>query len=216
MNLWSKRNRRRQSRFSPWQMMLERLESRTLLSATIAAPAAQTTLEATPKVIAGMLFTSSVSPVTVTLSVTNGTLTLNSAVASGVVAGEITGNGTAFVSISSSVSNINTTLANATGLTYLPNADFSGTDSLAININNLTDSVNATTAMTITLVNDAPSFTKGADQTVLEDAGAQSTASFASAISAGPNESSQTVDFQLTNNHNEYFSVQPTISASGT
>ena len=38
----------------------------------------------------------------------------------------------------------------------------------------------------VTAVNDAPSFIKGADQTVLEDAGAQTVAGWATAISAGP------------------------------
>ena len=51
-------------------------------------------------------------------------------------------------------------------------------------------------------MNDAPSFTKGADQTVLEDAGAQSVSGWATAISAGPNESGQTVTFEVTGNTN--------------
>ena len=40
--------------------------------------------------------------------------------------------------------------------------------------------------ITVTGVNDAPSFTKGADQTVLEDAGAQTVPGWATAIDAGP------------------------------
>ena len=58
------------------------------------------------------------------------------------------------------------------------------------------------------LVNDAPSFTKGADQTVNEDAGAQSVSGWATAISKGPaNESGQAVDFIVTNNNNALFST---------
>ena len=65
-------------------------------------------------------------------------------------------------------------------------------------------------------MNDAPSFTKGADQTVNEDAGSQTVAGWATAISAGPNEASQTVSFTVTNNNNSLFSVQPAVSPTGT
>jgi hypothetical protein len=70
----------------------------------------------------------------------------------------------------------------------------------------------------ITAVNDAPSFTKGADQTVNEDAGAQSVAGWATAISAGPaDESGQAVSFVITGNSNSsLFSAAPAVSASGT
>jgi large repetitive protein len=70
--------------------------------------------------------------------------------------------------------------------------------------------------ITVTAVNDAPSFTKGADQTVNEDAGAQTVNNWASDISAGPNESGQTLTFQVTNDNNALFSNQPAISADGT
>jgi hypothetical protein len=69
----------------------------------------------------------------------------------------------------------------------------------------------------VTAVNDAPSFTKGNDVTVLEDSGAYSQANWATAISAGPaDESSQTVSFNVTNNNNALFSAQPAVDASGT
>ena len=52
-------------------------------------------------------------------------------------------------------------------------------------------------------VNDAPSFTKGADVTVNEDAGAQTVAGWATARSAGPaDESAQTLSFEITSNSN--------------
>ena len=65
-------------------------------------------------------------------------------------------------------------------------------------------------------VNDAPSFVKGADQTVLEDSGPHSVAGWATSISAGPsNESGQTVAFTALNDNNALFSVQPAISPTG-
>src|SRR5262249_4652990 len=71
--------------------------------------------------------------------------------------------------------------------------------------------------ITVTGVNDAPSFTKGADQTGNEDAGPQIVPNWATAISAGPNESGQTVSFVVTNNTNSgLFSVGPAVSSTGT
>ena len=56
----------------------------------------------------------------------------------------------------------------------------------------LIDSNLAPVTITVNPVNDAPSFTKGADQTVNEDAGAQSVTGWATAISSGPaNESAR-------------------------
>ena len=69
----------------------------------------------------------------------------------------------------------------------------------------------------MTPVNDTPGFTKGADQTVNEDASAQSVAAWATGIIAGPaNESGQTVNFLVSNNNNGLFSAQPAIAANGT
>ncbi|MCA1708953.1 MAG: cadherin-like domain-containing protein, partial [Actinobacteria bacterium] len=77
-------------------------------------------------------------------------------------------------------------------------------------------SAQKTVTVTVDAVNDAPSFTKGPDQTKDEDAGAQTVDDWATAISAGPNESNQTVDFQLTNDNNDLFSAQPQVAPNGT
>ena len=61
-------------------------------------------------------------------------------------------------------------------------------------------SASQTFTITVTAVNDAPSFTKGANQTALEDAAAQTVTGWATAISAGPaDESAQTVSFSCSN-----------------
>src|SRR5207247_822061 len=74
-----------------------------------------------------------------------------------------------------------------------------------------------TFTITVTAVNDVPSFTKGADQTLLEDPGAQSVTAWATTISAGPaNEATQTLNFIVSNNNTTLFSGQPAVSASGT
>ncbi|MEP0940017.1 MAG: gliding motility-associated C-terminal domain-containing protein [Cyclobacteriaceae bacterium] len=68
----------------------------------------------------------------------------------------------------------------------------------------------------VNAVNDVPGFTKGNDQSMDEDAGAQTVNSWATGISAGPaNENSQTVSFNVSNDNNALFSVQPDVDASG-
>lgn len=65
--------------------------------------------------------------------------------------------------------------------------------------------------------NDAPSFTAGADQTALEDAGAQTVVGWSTDISPGPtDEAAQIVSFAVTGNSNpSLFSAAPTVSADG-
>ena len=59
-----------------------------------------------------------------------------------------------------------------------------------------------TAAIAVTAVNDVPSFTKGADQAVLEDAGAQSVAGWATSISSGAaDEAAQALTFLVTTNN---------------
>ena len=68
--------------------------------------------------------------------------------------------------------------------------------------------------ITITAVNDAPSFSLPADpdQTVPQDAGPQMVAGFATAISAGPSdEVAQTVTFGLTTTNDALFATLPSI-----
>ena len=70
----------------------------------------------------------------------------------------------------------------------------------------------------ITAVNDTPSFTIGADQTVIEDAGPQSVSGWATNVTAGaPDEDgTQTITFNVTNNTNTaLFSTQPAVDSSG-
>jgi hypothetical protein len=64
--------------------------------------------------------------------------------------------------------------------------------------------------------NQAPSFVKGPDVTVAEDAGAQTIPNWATSISAGPGESSQTVTFLVSTDNPSLFSAAPAIDASGT
>ncbi|MDX1461075.1 MAG: Ig-like domain-containing protein [Xanthomonadales bacterium] len=112
-----------------------------------------------------------------------------------------------------------TAVVNGNGtFTYDPDPNFCGADSFTYKVNDGTaDSNTATVSITVTCVNDAPSFTKGADENVNEDAGAQTVVGWATEISPGPaNEAGQTVSFNVSNDNNALFSVQPAVSPTGT
>jgi hypothetical protein len=75
----------------------------------------------------------------------------------------------------------------------------------------------ATFTITVTVghVNQPPTFAAAGNQTVLEDAGAQSV-QWATAISPGPpSESGQTVSFSTSNDNAALFSTQPGLGSSG-
>ena len=116
------------------------------------------------------------------------------------------------------------TLNNDGSFTYTPDANYNNTaanpDTFTYKANDGTaDSIVATVNITVNAVNDVPSFTKGADQSVNEDAGAQSVSGWATNISAGPSdESGQQVSFEATNDNPSLFTAagQRAISSDGT
>ncbi|MBU0484089.1 MAG: hypothetical protein KKB30_06200 [Proteobacteria bacterium] len=98
----------------------------------------------------------------------------------------------------------------APGVTVLTSFTLTPDDGTALG------SADGSTLVTTTGVNDAPSFTKGADQTVNEDSGSQSVPAWATGLSPGPvNEAGQGLSFILSNNNNLLFSVQPALAPSG-
>lgn len=102
-------------------------------------------------------------------------------------------------------------------ITYTPEPDFWGSDTFTYRAYNGTVySAPATVTVTVTPVNDAPSFTAGADVTVAEDSGAYA-APWASAVSAGPaNESAQDIEFTVQADDTSLFAVQPAVADDGT
>ncbi len=78
-----------------------------------------------------------------------------------------------------------------------------------------TFTINVTPASVV--VNQAPTFTAGPNQSVSQDSGAQTVSKWAKNISAGPaSESGQTLTFSVTTSNDALFSVKPSIAADGT
>jgi hypothetical protein len=110
-------------------------------------------------------------------------------------------------------------------LTYTPAANANGTATITITLSDNGGTANGgadtsaaqTFTITVNAVNDAPSFTVGPNQTILEDSGPQTVNPWATSISPGPaDEASQTVAFTITGNTNvALFSAGPTISPAG-
>jgi len=157
-------------------------------------------------------------PLKLTLTATNGTLTLSGITGLAFTQGD--GTADAAMTFTGEIAAIQAALA---GLRFTPTAEFSGPATITVTSDDQggtggapqsdTDSV----AVTVLSVNDAPTFTRGADQTVNEDAGAQIVPGWATAISPGPaNESGQTVSFQVTTDNNSLFAVLPAVSPTGT
>jgi hypothetical protein len=110
-------------------------------------------------------------------------------------------------------------------LTYTPAADANGVATVTVTArddggttNGGSDTSSPAAAFTITIapVNDAPTFTAGADQVSLLGASA-TVPGWATGISAGPaDEASQNVSFTVSVSNPGLFAVQPTIAPDGT
>ena len=119
------------------------------------------------------------------------------------------------------VPNANITFPDTSGtnrsLLVTPAANQNGSATITVTVSDGSLTASDTFVLTVTAVNDAPSFTKGANQTGAANAGARTVAGWATAISDGPaDEVGQTETFTVTNDSNVLFTVQPAVSAAGT
>ncbi|MGE4219892.1 MAG: beta strand repeat-containing protein, partial [Alphaproteobacteria bacterium] len=118
-----------------------------------------------------------VTDISVTLTVGRGGLTLDTTVTGGLAADEITGNGSATVTLTGSVDQINATLGALNGVLYRGAVNFNGSDTLSVAVNDLGNSgsggalsaVVQTMNITVDPVNDAPTATAAATATGNED-----------------------------------------------
>jgi len=109
-------------------------------------------------------------------------------------------------------------------LTYTPAPDAFGSTVVTVplqdnggTVNGGVDTTTKTFSITLLAVNDAPMFTKGADQITRINAGPQLISGWASGLSVGPaNEVGQTLTFSVTTSNSALFAIAPSIEpASG-
>jgi uncharacterized repeat protein (TIGR01451 family) len=102
-------------------------------------------------------------------------------------------------------------------LTITPAANMNGAATVTVSVSDGVSTTSTSFGLTVNAVNDAPSFTPGAGQTVLEDAGQQTLNGWASNISPGPfGEGNQTLTFTVTNDNPTLFTAVPTLSSNST
>jgi VCBS repeat-containing protein len=102
-------------------------------------------------------------------------------------------------------------------VTITPAADLVGSSTITVTVSDGTLTAFDTFTLTVNPVNDPPSFTKGADQTLNEDPGPIIVSNWATAILPGPaDEAGQTLIFLVTNDNPSLFSTAPAINSAGT
>lgn len=92
---------------------------------------------------------------------------------------------------------------------------FGGPVTITVTVDDGTETTDETFDVTVTPVNDAPSFTGGADVSVAIDAGAQQVAGWATGMSAGPFEDAQGYTFVVTAADSRRFSTVPAVAEDG-
>jgi VCBS repeat-containing protein len=109
------------------------------------------------------------------------------------------------------------TLSANGGFIYTPDSNYHGPDSFMYYAHDTVQRAVAPTTVTITVtpINDPPSFTAGQSQSLSDDSGAQIIDDWATGIAVGPPNESQTVSFLVGNNNEAIFAVQPAINSAG-
>ena len=154
----------------------------------------------------------------VTLAAANGVLSRSTA---GLVFTTGTGTNNATMTFTGSIASVNNALDETT---FAPAPNFNGAASVTLTTDDLgntgtggAQSDSDTVAIAVTAVNDAPSFSAGANQSVAEDSGPATVPNWATGISAGPaDESGQALNFVATNDNAALFSAQPAVAPNGT
>lgn len=100
-------------------------------------------------------------------------------------------------------------------VTVIPAPDRTGRVTITVKVADGMATATESYLLTINPVNDAPSFTKGPNLVVDEDAGSQTFRDWATNISAGPFEVDQRVTFEVNTDNPSLFAVPPVLSPTG-
>ncbi len=100
-------------------------------------------------------------------------------------------------------------------VTVTPAADQNGGAAIRITVSDGVTTGFDEFVLTVNPVNDAPSFTKGPDQSVVQDQGSQTVTGWASDLATGADEA-QALSFVVTTDNDALFSAPPAVSPTGT
>ncbi|MBW4598802.1 MAG: tandem-95 repeat protein [Calothrix sp. FI2-JRJ7] len=155
------------------------------------------------------------NPVQVKVIANNGILTWNDSKTLTTAQGK----GTGTVTLTGILTDIN---ADLNGLTFKPSTNFNGFTAIQVITNDQGSTgdgqawqTSSNIGVIVNPVNDVPSFTKGSDITVNEDAGLQQIVGWATRINIGAANESQSLQFNVRNSDNALFAEQPRISVNG-
>ena len=126
------------------------------------------------------------------------------------------------VTVTASSSNTNLVTVSVSGDTtnrtvaLTPAANANGSATITVVANDGGASSTNTFSLTVTAVNDVPSFTLSTNRIgILEDVGTTTVSNFVTGISRGPtNEATQTLTFLVTTTNTAFFSTQPTLNTT--
>ncbi|RUT05013.1 hypothetical protein DSM106972_038340 [Dulcicalothrix desertica PCC 7102] len=155
------------------------------------------------------------NPVQVKVIANNGILTWNDSKTLTTAQGK----GTGTVTLTGKLTDIN---ADLNGLTFKPSTNFIGFTAIQVITNDQGSTgdgraweVSSNIGVVVNPVNDVPSFTKGSDIPVNEDAGLQQITGWATRVNTGAANESQSLQFNVRNSDNALFAEQPRISVNG-
>ncbi|MBY0514738.1 MAG: cadherin-like domain-containing protein, partial [Gemmataceae bacterium] len=164
------------------------------------------TNEDTPLTITGLSVTDAdagAANVRVTLAVDHGTVVVRTNVAGGVVAGQVSANGSGAVTLDAPLAAVNATLA--AGVVYTPSQDFFGNNTLTVTSDDLGNTGGPAgvdvdpLVIVVASLNDAPTFAVNVPTITLdEDASATTVSGVTSGASPGPaDEAGQTLSWSV-------------------
>lgn len=155
------------------------------------------------------------NPVQVKVIANNGILTWNESKTLTTAQGK----GTGTVTLTGKLTDIN---ADLNGLTFKPSTNFIGFTAIQVITNDQGSTgdgqawqTSSNIGVVVNPVNDVPSFTKGSNITVNEDAGLQQIAGWATRVNTGAADESQSLQFNVRNSDSALFAEQPRISING-
>jgi hypothetical protein len=120
---------------SAWSLVTTSQQSPLVQGPVVTAPSGISAAKQTAQDLSGVQLSdpdAGNAPLTLHLTAVHGALTVNTQLSSGLDSAQVTGNGTANVSVTASIATLRSVLSNSQGVSYTGGLNFVGTDTLAL------------------------------------------------------------------------------------